>query len=216
MKGISVCENCKVEFNWKRYGNRNSPKFCSHKCRLADGGTGAIKIPRFKISDMTDEEKLERLKKSFEKHVVRKENCWGWNGPINHGGYPVMSCRKAIGSDRGHKASWIIHNGIIPKRMHVCHSCDNPTCTNPDHLWIGTHKQNNDDKIAKGRAKYVAPPIMKGKENPSAKLNEKQVKEIKLLIDQGHSCYGIGKDFGVSKTTILRIKKGTYWKHVEV
>ena len=125
-----------------------------------------------------------------------------------------MSCRKTIGPDRGHKASWIIHKGSIPNRMHVCHSCDNPICTNPDHLWLGTHKQNNDDKIAKGRANWVSPPIKKGIENGSAILNEDQVREIKKLIKDGHSCYSISKEFPVSKTTILRIKNNISWGHI--
>lgn len=213
MKGLSICEVCKNEFSWKRYGIRNVPRFCSHKCRLKIG-TGFRPGGQIRISELTTEKKLERLKKSFEKHVVRKEGCWGWRGPIAKGGYPVMSCRKEMGSDRGHKASWIIYKGMIPPKMHVCHSCDNPICTNPEHLWIGTHKQNNDDKIAKGRAKFVKPPTLKGEKNPSAKLSEDQVKEIRLLILQGHSSYGIGKDFGVSKTTILRIKNSENWKHI--
>lgn len=216
MRGVSSCQHCQKEFNWRKYGNRNIPRFCSHKCRLDNGGTGFVDKPKKKISDMSSEEKLERLKKSFEKHVIRKEGCWDWKGPISKGGYPVMSCRRQIGSDRGHKASWIIHFGEIPERMHICHKCDNPVCTNPDHLWIGTHKENNDDKIAKGRSRYKQPPIKKGSENASAVLNERKVKEIKGLLNEGHSSYGIGKEFGVSKTTILRIKNGINWSHVKI
>lgn len=216
MKGKSVCEECKNEFEWKRYGNRNKPRFCSHPCRLKNGGTGAIKIPRLKISDMSENEKMERLKKSFEKYVIRKEGCWEWKGPIAKGGYPVMSCKRALGSDRGHQASWIIYNGPIPKPMHVCHSCDNPICTNPQHLWLGTFRQNNDDKIAKGRQAKNIPPHKKGSDNGSSKLNERQVTEIKILLTKGYTSYRLGKDFGVSKTTILRIKNGINWKHVEI
>lgn len=218
MKGISICEFCAKEFGWERFGGRKAPRFCSHKCRL-EVGTGFRPGGQIRISELTDEEKFERLKKSFEKHVVRKQGCWGWNGPVAHGGYPVMSCRRQIGPDRGHKASWVIHNGPIPKRMHVCHNCpdgDNPICTNPAHLWLGTHKQNNDDKIAKGRARYSPPPIKIGSENSSSKLKEEQVQEIKRLLDEGHSSYGIAKEFGVSKTTILRIKNGVNWSQVKI
>lgn len=214
MKGKSVCECCEKEFEWTRYGNRNAPRFCSHPCRLKNGGTGAIEKPRLKISDMSEEEKMRRLKKSFEKHVIRQEGCWGWKGPTARGGYAVMSCRRAMGSDRGHKASWMIHFGSIPARMHVCHKCDNPICTNPDHLWIGTHQQNNDDKISKGRQAHNIPPHKRGSENGSSKLSENQVKEIKGLILEGHSCHRIGKEFGVSHQTILRIKNGKNWKHI--
>lgn len=98
----------------------------------------------------------------------------------------------------------------------ICHKCDNPICTNPDHLWLGTFKENNDDKIAKGRAKYKQPPVMKGNQNPSSKLNEEQVKEIKMLLKKGYTSYSLGKQYGVSKTTILRIKDGQNWSHIEV
>jgi len=207
-----ICETCGVNFPFYQMKGRPIPRFCSHKCR---GHTGFRPGAPLLISEMTDEQKFERLKKSFEKHVIRQEGCWNWKGPIAHGGYGVMSCRRGIGPDRAHRASWLIHKGAIPEGMHVCHSCDNPICTNPKHLWIGTHKQNNDDKIAKGRANWAQPPCKKGSENGSSKLNESQVVEIKKLLSQGHACYRIGKLFNVSSTTIKRIRNGVNWKHVE-
>ena len=126
-----------------------------------------------------------------------------------------MSCRRQIGSDRGHRASWIIHKGNIPRGKCVCHYCDNPKCTNPDHLWIGTHQQNNDDKIAKGRANCPLPPHKVGSKNGTAKLNEEQVKEIKKMIENGLTSRAVGLQYGVSKTTVLRIVNGKNWKHVE-
>jgi hypothetical protein len=219
MKGKSRCLHCRKTFEWKRYGKRlekypNLPSFCSHNCRLNHGGTGAINLPRFKISNLTKEQKLERLKENYEKRVIRQDNCWSWNGPSDSGGYPVMGCRKECGSDRGHRASYLIHKGPIPKGMHVCHACDNPICTNPKHLWLGTHKQNNDDKIKKGRGNYNKPPHKVGSKNGSSKLTEEQVREIKILIDNGLASRYIGKKYSVSKTTILRIKNNTHWKHV--
>lgn len=213
MKGESNCEVCNIVFAWYRGNKRSPPRFCSHKCRLKVG-TGFRPGGQIRIAELNDEQKLERLKKSFEKHVIRQDGCWSWKGPIAKGGYPVMSCRRDIGSDRGHKASWLIHKGEIPEAMHVCHSCDNPICTNPEHLWLGTHKQNYDDKIAKGRARWVKPPTKVGSENASAKLNEVQVKEIKKLLSIGHPCYMIGKKYDVSATTIKRIRNGVNWSHV--
>lgn len=217
MKGKSRCKHCRKTFEWTRYGKRlekNLPSFCSHRCRLDHGGTGAIVLPRSKLSNLTEEEKLERLKKNFEQRVIRQDNCWGWKGPVDQGGYPVMGCRRECGSDRGHRASWLIHKGPIPKGLHVCHACDNPICTNPKHLWIGTFKQNNDDKIRKGRANWVQPPHKVGSQNGGSKLTEEQVKEIKILLEKGLTSPKIGRQYGVSKTTILRIKNGTHWKHI--
>lgn len=213
MKGISNCKKCGCVFEWKRAKIQVHPQYCSLKCR---GHTGFRPGGQLFISEMSELEKRERLLKSFEKHVIRQDGCWGWKGPIDHGGYPVMSCKRSIGPDRGHKASWVIHKGPLKKGKHICHSCDNPICTNPDHLWIGTHKENNDDKIKKGRANWVKPPHKPGSLNGSSKLKEEQVIEIKKLLDEGKSCYSIGPLFGVSKQTILRIKKGTHWSHVNI
>jgi hypothetical protein len=192
---------------------RPLPRFCSHKCR---GHTGFRPGGPLFISEMTDEQKLERLKKSFEKHVIRQEGCWGWKGPVSKGGYPVMSCRRGIGPDKGHRASWLIYKGNLQKEKHVCHSCDNPICTNPDHLWMGTPKENNDDKIKKGRGNCPPPPIKKGSENGSSVLDEEKVKEIKIKLRDGKSAYSICKIYGVSKQTILRIKNGVNWSHVNI
>lgn len=206
-----ICVTCGKEFPFYQNKGRPVPRFCSHECR---GHTGFRPGGPIRISELTAEEKLERLKKSFEKHVIRQEGCWGWKGPIAKGGYPVMSCKPAIGPDRGHRASWVIHNGPIPPGKFVCHHCDNPICTNPNHLWVGTHKENNDDKIRKCRDNYTMPPHKRGAENGASKLKEDQVLEIKKLILSGKSCYSICKDFGVSKQTILRIKNGVNWKHI--
>lgn len=207
-----ICETCGVKFPFYQMKGRPIPRFCSHKCR---GHTGFRPGGQIRISELSEEEKLERYKISFEKHVIRKEGCWDWKGPKAKNGYPVMPCRRIVGPDRGHRASWIIYKGKIPKGMQVCHHCDNPTCTNPDHLWIGTSKENNNDKIRKCRENNVPPPHKVGVNNGSAKLNENQVKEIKVLLEKGLTSRDIGKQYGVSKTTIYRIKYKKNWKHVE-
>lgn len=206
-----ICEKCEKKFPFYKMKGRPIPRFCSHECR---GHTGFRPGGQIRISELTEEERLERLKKSFEKHVIRQEGCWDWKGSKTPFGYAVMSCRREIGPDRGHRASWLIYRGKIEKEMHVCHSCDNPICTNPDHLWLGTHKQNNDDKILKGRSNNAPPPTKKGSENGSSKLNEEQVREIKKMISQGRSCGKIAKEFDVSATTIKRIRNGENWAHV--
>lgn len=208
-----ICEVCKKQFPFYKNKGRPLPKFCSHECRLKVG-TGFRPGGQIRIAELSKEEKFDRLKKSFEKHVIKQDGCWGWKGPTTPFGYSVMSCNRNIGPDRGHRASWVIHRSEIPESMHICHACDNPICTNPDHLWLGTYKQNNDDKIAKGRSNCPKPPIKKGSDNGSSKLNEEQVREIKSLISQGHACYRISKLFNVSSTTVKRIKNGTNWKHV--
>ena len=211
-QGTKNCENCGKEFQWRRGKNQVEPRFCSIKCR---GHTGFKPGGELRIADLTNEQKIERLKMSFDKNVIKKEGCWDWSGSVDKGGYAIMSCRKSCGAEKGHRASYIIHKGPIPNGLHVCHTCDNRICTNPEHLWLGTHQQNNTDKILKGRANWVPPPIKRGSKNGASKLNEDQVKEIRKLLKTGMSHVEIGAKFGVSKGPIGKINRGTHWKHVK-
>lgn len=80
---------------------------------------------------------------------VRKfENCWEWQGAINHNGYGRFSLKgKTIAA---HRISYFLFKGCIQGKNIICHSCDNPRCVNPDHLWEGTSRQNTLDMILKG------------------------------------------------------------------
>lgn len=96
--------------------------------------------------------------------------CWEWTGGKNNVGYGFV--RDGDKMRTAHRVSYEMHNNTtIPKGMCVCHSCDNPLCINPDHLWLGTRKQNSEDMIRKGRQHnwtkdggWVSP--MKGKKQP--------------------------------------------------
>lgn len=91
----------------------------------------------------------------YDKFIAGKSNeCWEWKGAINNVGYGMFR----ENNDKmvtAHRKSYELHKGEIPKGMCICHSCDNPKCVNPDHLWLGTIKDNIDDMIRKGRNKFV-------------------------------------------------------------
>lgn len=108
------------------------------------------------------------------------------------------------------RASWLIHMGEIPMGMIVCHTCDNRQCTNPDHLWLGTHKENTQDKIKKGRSNTP-----KGEQLKVSKINAEQVLEIRKHLENRLTCSEIGRQYGISRKIISRIKNGETWKHVE-
>lgn len=77
------------------------------------------------------------------------EECWEWKCGRGDFGYGAFSIKHR---NRGaHRVAWVLSNGPIPRGMWVCHSCDNPPCCNPAHLFLGTHQDNEDDKTAKGR-----------------------------------------------------------------
>lgn len=150
--------------------------------------------------------------------------CWEWSRTKNNFGYGMMG----VSTDAilVHRYSWMHHYGEIPDGLIVCHKCDNPSCANPEHLFLGTHKDNVHDKISKGRDNYRrktlrAKRVPKVKEPSKArsrsdtKLTPGQVKEIKFLLRGGVKQAHVAKKFSVSRTTILFIKQGKMWRHIE-
>lgn len=208
MKGRSTCEQCKKEFDWVRYKNQTVARFCSKSCWYKKNGKklASFNDERFQWNKASEEEKLEKLKMNYEKHVVRKDGCWGWLGPVDKNGYGQLPCgyQKLI---KAHRVSWRIYKGDIPEKHVICHSCDNPPCTNPDHLFIGTKKDNAQDMMKKGRS-------TRGERNYNAKLTEEDVKNIKFLLSLGVTGTRISKDFKISESVIHGIKKGIYWRHI--
>lgn len=107
-----------------------------------------------------------------------------------------------------HRLSWIAHNGPIPKGLQVCHKCDVRNCINPEHLFLGTPKQNMDDKTSKGRSNN---PI--GSRIGCSKLTEPQVEQIFSLRGL-RTGIEVGRMFSVHHDTIYGIWKGKCWTHV--
>lgn len=135
-------------------------------------------------------------------------DCWGWLASKNPDGY---GCFFMSGGPQGaHRISWLINKGKIPLGMCVLHTCDNPACVNPNHLWIGTHTENMKDMAIKGRNKWTDHT---GELNPLAKLNDSDVLRIRQLIGQ-KSYMEIAKIFDVSKSLIGQIAIRQIWQHI--
>lgn len=212
MKKKSKCQKCSIEFTWYSNVNRLNAKYCSIKCR---GHTGfKAGFQKYRISLLSEEEKLHKLKESYEKNIIKKPGCWDWSGSKRKFGYGALSTNK-YGCSDAHRASWIIHKGKIPKGLQVCHHCDNPICSNPSHLFLGTIRENCLDKIKKGRANFTIPPISYGERNKQSKLKEEDVKEIKkMLLNCIPSTY-ISELYNVSVSTISRIHLKKTWQHIK-
>lgn len=109
-----------------------------------------------------------------------------------------------------HRYSWQLHNGYIPAGMWVLHSCDNPPCVNPKHLFLGTCQDNIDDKMTKGRHKGP-----RGESNRGSKLSKTQVIRVRLLRRIfGYTYPKLSKMFGIHKNTAQRICTGKLWSHL--
>lgn len=131
-------------------------------------------------------------------------DCWVWTGSTEENGYGRFWLQSL---QFAHRVAFLIHHGRLPKGL-ARHTCDYRACVNPEHIVEGTHNDNMQDAIKRGRLPY-------GERNHSAVLKESQVREIKkLLAEKQLSMAQIGRLCDVPASTIASIKYGESWKHV--
>ncbi len=131
--------------------------------------------------------------------------CWLWGGAVSGNGYGRFWYDSK--NSMAYRVSYLINKGPIPKGLFVCHHCDQPSCVNPDHLFLGTHKDNMNDRDSKGRNGY-----QKGEVNGNSKLKEAQIIEIR---NSSLSHTELGIMYGVAPEHIAGIRKGKTWKHLK-
>lgn len=154
--------------------------------------------------------KIELSEKDIErfwKYVNKKsdDECWEWGLSTDKDGYGRIGVKNK--SYLAHRVSRFIHNGEIPEGLLVCHTCDNPACVNPHHLFVGTNKDNMDDRDKKGRG-------LQGTKNGRHKLTEEQVISVReKYVPHVHTLTMLAKEYGVSIPVIHSIVKGLNWKH---
>lgn len=143
-----------------------------------------------------------------KKFIINNNGCWEWTGLLSNLGYGKIGFKgktKLVS-----RLVYEIFVGDIPKGLLVCHTCDNRKCINPDHLFLGTPKENMHDMIDKGRDKKC-----KGISHPTSKLTEKDVLEIRSkYVPRKNSYPKLAKEFGVADTTIEKIIKRKAWTHI--
>lgn len=149
------------------------------------------------------------LEQAFLAHFKPGEPgiCWLWQGQLSVAGYGRVS----FGAGErmlAHRASIIIHYGPIADKYNVCHSCDNPPCVNPAHLFQGSHADNMQDAVAKGR-------MNRGEKSAGAILDEPAITEIRRLRrDEGWLQSEIASKFGIRPSHVSLIVNYKIWKHV--
>lgn len=148
---------------------------------------------------------LARLSKRFWSIVsVGEENaCWEWRGAVCSAGYGkvgarVFGRRVTLGA---HRVAWMLRCGSSPRGVFVLHRCDNRRCCNPGHLFLGTHQDNMNDMVAKGRQ---ARALVNGR----TKLSAEQVRSVRELRLAGLATSSIARVAGVSRAAIYYLLVG--------
>jgi len=153
------------------------------------------------------------MKRFWEKvKTASSLDCWTWNGCRNEKGYGLFYFN---GRTKGaHRVSWILAYGEILNGMYVLHRCDNPSCVNPFHLFLGTAKDNTADAIAKGRYPQITATGInraRGERNGQCKLTADEVKSIR---ESSGTRAQLAIKFNVSESTIRNIKRRRKWAHI--
>lgn len=139
----------------------------------------------------------------FWSKVDKTGDCWEWTAGKNAVGYGKFTFGKIV--RYAHRVAYLIDTSVDPGDKHVCHTCDNPSCVNPTHLWLGTNQDNIDDSVKKGRKIH-------GSDHYSSKLTEADVEEILKSPDESGNA--LSERYGVCIGVISHIRQGYTWKHV--
>lgn len=143
--------------------------------------------------------------------VDKTTTCWLWKGSL-WGGYGRIWKTGERSSTQVHRISWELVNGPIPEGILVLHKCDNGRCVRPSHLFLGSHQDNTDDMMRKGRHRTNS---IRGVEHGRAKLSDDWVREIRSkYLGKGYTQEGLAKEYGISRGHIGRIVNNKIWKHL--
>lgn len=127
------------------------------------------------------------------------QNCWNWAGGHSNTGYGVFTVNHV--SYSAHRYAWTLTYGDIPNGLWVLHHCDNHSCVNPNHLFLGTQSDNLKDMASKGR-------------QPSKKLSHEQVRQIRKLRARGLMLKDISRIFGISMAVVSKIARLELWRAI--
>lgn len=150
----------------------------------------------------------EIRRRHFWAKVQGGPECWIWKGAVVNG-YGKFN----IGNHRAYTASRLMYMlafGVDPGKLLVCHHCDNRTCVNPNHFFIGDSKANLLDAAKKGRLRKA-----RGESHPRAVLNDNKVRQIRIRYAHGQTNMAqLGRDYGVTDSAIRAVVTRKHWVHV--
>lgn len=178
--------------------------------RATNAGTASDHRCRWRTSKMA---KRENMGAGRPRHLSMQEvldwssmpepnsGCQLWIKAASYAGYGQFSWGGKL--RLAHRAAYELASGPIPSGLAVCHRCDVPSCVNPQHLFLGTPKENMGDASNKGR-------LVKGSRHLLAKITES---DARAIASSSLSYAQLARQYGVSRTLIYRIKRGLAWIH---
>lgn len=151
------------------------------------------------------ERKIKTLEERLWDRVSVDKNtgCLLWGGHCGHAGHGQIGANGKV--LRVHRVSWEINNGPIPDGLNVLHKCDTPNCVNPNHLFLGSQKDNMADMKAKNRS-------TKGIKHGNSKLTDDVVRRIRK---DRRRLVEIASDYGIAISTASQVRSGQGWSHVD-
>lgn len=182
-----ICSFCKKTI--KTFKSRlNTKRFCSRDCMVLSSRL------------------ISNIKRRFYSKINKTNTCWHWTGSKIKGGYGHFY--KDGKNKKTHRVAYELEYGPFPENKIVCHHCDKRDCVRPDHLFLGTHKDNMVDMVKKGRS-------LKGEKHPNAKLSDSEAtKVISLYKERNLTQKEIGKIFNVSEGCIYSVLNNN-WLHIK-
>ena len=185
----ALCLKCGTPFTRRQHGN-DTLTFCSIRC--------ANQFNTAKRSATTAAQFWADVS------VGEPDECWPWTGAVDSHGYGQIRWHKKL--CLSHRLALSLTDGDWQSRLLVCHSCDNPLCCNPTHLWRGTYRDNMQDMLKKCRNNQP-----KGEAHRSAKLTPEQVLVIR---SSDEPTAPLSARYGVSFVTIQLIRRRQTWRHL--
>lgn len=148
---------------------------------------------------------MDKTLQRFNQYYDKTEGCWEWNGSRDASNYgKFWMDGKTIPA---HRASFILHHQANPDGKMVLHTCDNPRCVNPDHLVLGTHRDNVRHMMERNR-------FLVGEQNGSSKITADEARSIISALLAGGKVRTIARQIGRSRNLVKSIANRVTWKHI--